>query len=87
MAFFYLQGDFESSNLNTFILSVILIMGGLQVDLNGVLMKTYSVIHGYETKNGIIERIMNKENLETFLRLGSALLSIGTLMGINILIK
>jgi glycosyltransferase involved in cell wall biosynthesis len=87
MAFFYLQGDVESSHLHTFILGAILIMGGLQVVLTGFLMKTYSVIHGYETKTGIIERIMNYENLEKFLVLGAALLFIGALLGINILIQ
>lgn len=87
MTFFYLQGDVESSHLHTFILGAILIMGGLQVVLTGFLMKTYSVIHGYETKTGIIVRIMNYENLEKFLLLGAALLFIGALLGINILIQ
>jgi glycosyltransferase involved in cell wall biosynthesis len=87
MAFFYLQGNVESSHLHTFILGAILIMGGLQVVLTGFLMKTYSVIHGYETKAGIIERIMNYENLEKFLVLGSVLLFVGALLGINILIQ
>jgi len=87
MAFFSLQGNVESSHLHTFILGAILIMGGLQVVLTGFLMKTYSVIHGYETKAGIIERIMNYSNLEKFLVLGSALLFVGVLFGINILIQ
>ena len=52
MAFFYLQGNVESSHLHTFILGAILMMGGLQVVLTGFLMKTYSVIHGYEKKPG-----------------------------------
>jgi glycosyltransferase involved in cell wall biosynthesis len=86
MAFFSLQGNVESSHLHTFILGAILIMGGLQVVLTGLLMKTYSVIHGYEIKAGIIERIMNYGNLEKFLVLGSALLFVGVLLGINILI-
>jgi glycosyltransferase involved in cell wall biosynthesis len=87
MAFFYLQGDVESSHLHTFILGAILIMGGLQVVLTGFLMKTYSVIHGYETKAGIIEGIMDYENLEKFLVLGSVLIFVGALLGINILIQ
>nr|WP_320161265.1 glycosyltransferase family 2 protein [uncultured Methanoregula sp.] len=86
MAFFYLQGNVESAHLHTFILGAILIMGGLQVVLTGFLMKTYSVIHGYETKTGIIVRIMNYGNLEKFLLLGSVLLFAGILLGINILI-
>jgi len=87
MAFFYLQGNVEAAHLHTFILGAILIMGGLQVVLTGFLMKTYSVIHGYETKTGIIERIMTYGNLEKFLLLGSVLLFIGVLLGLNILIR
>lgn len=87
MAFFYLQGNVEAAHLHTFILGAILIMGGLQVVLTGFLMKTYSVIHGYETKTGIIERVMSYGNLEKFLLLGSVLLFIGALLGLNILIR
>ncbi len=87
MSFFYLQGNVESSHLHTFILGAILIMGGLQVVATGFLMKTYSVIHGYETKAGIIELIMNYGNLEKFLVLGAGSLFIGILLGINILIQ
>ena len=86
MTFFYLQGNVESSHLHTFILGAIMIMGGLQVVFTGFLMKTYSVIHGYETKAGIIERFMNYGTLEKFLVLGSALLFVGVLLGLNILI-
>jgi glycosyltransferase involved in cell wall biosynthesis len=87
MAFFYFQGNVESSHLHTFILAAILIMGGLQFVLTGFLMKTYSVIHGYEDNTGIITRIMNYNNLEKFLLLGSLFLLAGVLIGLNILIQ
>ncbi|MCX6696259.1 MAG: glycosyltransferase family 2 protein, partial [Methanoregula sp.] len=74
MVIFSLQGDVEISHLHTFILGAILIMGGLQVVLTGFLMKTYSVIHSYENKVGIIELIMTYSNLEKFLVLVSGLL-------------
>ena len=87
MVIFSLQGDVEISHLHTFILGAILIMGGLQVVLTGFLMKTYSVIHSYENKVGIIELIMTYSNLEKFLVLGSGLLVCGVLFGLNILIQ
>ena len=87
MAFFSLQGNVELSHLHTFILGAILIMGGLQIILTGFLMKTYSIIHGYETKAGIIERFMNYKNIEKLLVLGFVLLFLGVLIGINILIQ
>ena len=70
MAFFSLNGNVESSHLHTFILGAILVMGGIQVVLSGFLMKTYSVIHGYEKKQGFIELLMKYHNLEIFLVLG-----------------
>jgi len=87
MAFFYIQGNVESSHLHTFILGAILVMGGIQVVLTGFLMKTYSVIHGYENKGGIIEMLMKYSNLEKFLVLGFFLLLGGALLGLNILIR
>ena len=87
MLIFSIQGDVEISHLHTFILGAILIIGGLQVVTIGFLMKTYSIIHGYENKAGIIEFIMTYSNLEKFLVLGSVLLLGGVLLGLNILIQ
>jgi glycosyltransferase involved in cell wall biosynthesis len=84
MAFFYIQGNIESSHLHTFILGAILMMGGLQVVLSGFLMKTYSVIHGYEKKQGIIEILMKYHSLEIFLVLGFFLAAGGIFIGLNI---
>ena len=87
MAFFYVQGDIESSHLHAFILGAILMMGGVQVILSGFLMKTYSVIHGYEKKQGIIEILMKYHSLEIFLVLGFLLVSTGVLIGLNIFLR
>lgn len=87
MGFFYFQGNVESSHLHTFILGAILLMGGLQIILTGFLMKTYSVVHGYENKAGIIVSLMQYHNLEKFLVLGAGLILAGGLLGFNIIIK
>jgi len=86
MAFFYFQGDVESSHLHTFILGAIMLMGGLQVILSGFLMKTYSVIHGYERKAGIVEALMNYHNLEKLILSGAALVLAGFVFGLSIFI-
>lgn len=86
MTFFYFRGNVESSHLHTFILGAILVMGGIQVILTGFLMKSYSIIHGYENKGGIIEILMQYSNLEKFLVLGFFLVLGGALLGLNILI-
>jgi len=87
MAFFYIQGNVESSHLHTFIMGAILVMGGVQVILTGFLMKTYSVIHGYEQKAGIIRILMNYSNLEKFLAFALLMLIAGVLVGLNILLQ
>lgn len=87
MAFFALQGDVESSHLHTFILGAILVMGGMQVILTGFLMKTYSVVHGYENKAGIIESLMQYSILEKFLVLGAVLFIAGVVVGLNIILN
>jgi hypothetical protein len=83
MALFYVKGTVDS-HLHTFILGAILVMGGIQVILTGFLMKTYSVIHGYENRQGIIEILMKYHNLEMFLILGFSLVAAGILLGLNI---
>jgi len=84
MAFFSINGDIESSHLHTFILGAILVIGGIQVVLSGFLMKTYSVIHGYEKKQGFIELLMKYHSLELFLVLGFLSIFAGILLGFNI---
>jgi glycosyltransferase involved in cell wall biosynthesis len=87
MVFFFLQGEIETSHLHTFILGAIMLMGGFQFVITGFLMKTYSVIHGYENKAGIIEILMKYHNLEKFLILGFILIITGILAGLNIFLR
>ena len=87
MIFFSFNGDIESSHLHTFILGAILVIGGIQVVLSGFLMKTYSVIHGYEKKQGFIEFLMKYHSLEIFLVLGFLSIFVGILLGFNIFLR
>jgi len=87
MAFFSLEGNVESSHLHIFIVGAILIMGGMQVILTAFLMKTYSVIHGYENKAGIITLFMQYSTLEKFLVFGILLILGGIIVGLNILVQ
>jgi glycosyltransferase involved in cell wall biosynthesis len=87
MSFFYVKGNVESSHLHTFILGAIMVMGGMQIVLSALLMKTYSVIHGYERKVGIIKLFMRYHNLEKFLIAGAFLAFFGILLGLNIIIR
>ncbi len=87
MTFFSVNGDIESSHLHTLILGAILVIGGIQVVLSGFLMKTYSVIHGYEKKQGFIEFLMKYHSLEIFLVVGFLSIFAGILLGFNIFLR
>ena len=87
MVFFSIEGDIESSHLHTFILGAILVIGGIQVVLSGFLMKTYSVIHGYEKKQGFVEILMKYHSLEVFLVLGFFSIFAGIVLGFNIFLR
>ena len=87
MVFFSIKGDIESSHLHTFILGAILVIGGIQVVLSGFLMKTYSVIHGYEKKQGFVEILMKYHSLEVFLVLGFLSIFTGIVLGFNIFLR
>ena len=87
MAFFAFEGNIEASHLHTFIVGAIMIMGGIQVILTAFLMKSYSVIHGYEAKTGIITFVMQYSSLEKFLAFGLFLILCGIILGLNILIQ
>jgi glycosyltransferase involved in cell wall biosynthesis len=87
MTFFAFEGNIEYSHLHTFIVGAILIMGGAQVILTAFLMKSYSVIHGYERKTGIITLVMQYSNLEKCLVLGLFLIIGGVILGLNILVQ
>jgi len=87
MVFFSIEGDIESSHLHTFILGAILVIGGIQVVLSGFLMKTYSVIHGYEKKQGFVEILMKYHSLEVFLILGFFSIFAGIVLGFNIFLR
>jgi glycosyltransferase involved in cell wall biosynthesis len=87
MVLFSLNGDIESSHLHSFILGAILVIGGIQVFLSGFLMKTYSIIHGYEKKQGFIKLLMKYHSLEIFLVLGFLSIFAGILLGLNIFLR
>lgn len=86
MVLFALKGNVATSSLHSFILGAFLLCGGVQVIVFGIFVKMYSVVHGYQEKAGIIEVVMNYHNLELFLFLGGAILSVGFFMGLSVIV-
>jgi len=86
MGIFYMTG-IEGSRLHSFILGALLLLGGTQGLFMGILISTYSVVHGYQEKSGFMKIIMNYHSLEKFLVLGGMLILSGILVGAYIIYK
>ena len=74
------SGD-PSARTHSFILGTLLMMGGIQLFLFGIVIKIYSSLHGFG-KEGLTEKILlNYQNLEKFLFLGSVFILAGVCLG------
>lgn len=87
ITFFYFFGDPSLSRFHLFILGSISLIAGTQVILMNIIIKIYSVIHGYEKKEGWVSWSMDYHNLEKFLFGGGILLLSGLLIGCSIIIS
>jgi glycosyltransferase involved in cell wall biosynthesis len=81
MAAFYTSSEDPSGRTHSFILGAILFTGGFQIFLSGVMIKVYSVIHGFEKRKGYVEKFLNYQNLEKFLVVGVIFILIGLFIG------
>jgi glycosyltransferase involved in cell wall biosynthesis len=86
MTIFYVTG-IEGSRLHSFILGALLLLGGTQGLFMGILISTYSVIHGYQEKSRLMKMIMNYHSLEKFLVFGGILIVIGIFVGAYIIYR
>lgn len=87
MGIFYMTGDIEASHLHSFILGSILLLGGTQGVFTGILISTYSIIHGYQEKSGFMKKIMDYHSLEKFLVVGGVFILSGIVVGAYIIYK
>jgi len=87
IAFFYLDGNFTFSRFHSFILGSLFLIVGVQIILMNVMIKVYSVIHGYEKKEGWVSLVMNYHSLEKLIVAGGALLILGLLIGFYIIVS
>lgn len=81
MSAFYASLNDPSGHTHSFILGTLLLTGGFQLLLSGVVIKVYSAVHGFERREGLVEILLNYQNLEKFLVAGAALVLSGLLIG------
>ena len=86
MMIFYITG-IEGSRLHSFILGALLLLGGTQGLFMGILISTYSVVHGYQEKSRLMKMIMNYHSLEKFLVFGGVLIAFGIFVGAYIIYR
>jgi hypothetical protein len=81
MAAFYTSAEDPSGRTHSFILGTLLLTGGFQLLLSGVMIKVYSVVHGFDTREGFVEILLNYQTLEKFLFAGAILILGGLVIG------
>jgi len=86
MAAFYTSDAGSAVHTHSFILGALLLTGGLQLLLSGLIIRIYSVAHGYDRGGRIVEMILNYQILEIFLIIGAVLILTGLFIGGSILL-
>jgi len=81
MAAFYTSANNPDGRTHSFILGTILLTGGFQLLLSGVVIKVYSAVHGFERREGMVEELLNYQTLEKLLVAGSVLVLAGLIIG------
>jgi len=81
MAAFYTSANDPDGRTHSFILGTILLTGGFQLLLSGVVIKVYSAVHGFERREGMVEELLNYQTLEKLLVAGSVLVLAGLIIG------
>ena len=81
MAAFYTSANNPDGRTHSFILGTILLTGGFQLLLSGVVIRVYSAVHGFERREGLVEELLNYQTLEKLLVAGSVLVLAGLIIG------
>ncbi|MCC7468361.1 MAG: glycosyltransferase family 2 protein [Burkholderiaceae bacterium] len=81
MAAFYTSANDPDGRTHSFILGTILLTGGFQLLLSGVVIRVYSAVHGFERREGLVEKLLNYQTLEKLLVAGSVLVLAGLIIG------
>jgi glycosyltransferase involved in cell wall biosynthesis len=81
MAAFYTSSEDPTGRTHSFILGAILLTGGFQLFLSGLMIKVYSVVHGFEKREGFVRTLLNYQTLEKFLAAGVVLILAGLIIG------
>lgn len=87
MAAFYTSDAGANVHTHSFILGALMLTGGLQLLLSGIIVRVYSAAHGYDKGDGLVGAVLNYQILELFLIIGSILVLTGLFIGGGILFR
>lgn len=85
MGAFYASENNPDAHTHSFILGTLLLMGGLQLFLSGLIIHVYSVVHGFEKKDTLVNNLLNYQILEICIVTGAVIILAGFLVGGNVL--
>lgn len=81
MAAFYASENNPDAHAHSFILGTILLTGGLQLFLSGVVIHVYSAVHGFEQKDRLVRNLLNYQVLEKCIIAGVVVILSGFIIG------
>lgn len=84
MLLFLVRGDVETYRFHSFILASLAFIGGLEGMLMGLIIRVFSVVHGYGRQSAAISRLLNYNILEWGIAGGSLMMTAGVIVGLGI---
>ena len=84
MLMFLMRGDVETYRIHSFILASLAFIGGLEGMLMGLIIRVFSVVHGYGRESKAVSRLLNYNILEWGIAGGGIMMAAGVIVGLGI---
>ena len=81
------SGNIEDYSLHSFILAGLLLTGGVQCVMTGMAMKMYAISQGYDTRCGVIGRLIDYHSLEFLLLISCIFIIVGFVSGFTVIFQ
>lgn len=83
----FFSRNIEDYSLHSFILAGLLLTGGVQCVMTGMAMKMYAISQGYDTRCGIIGRLIDYHSLELLLVISLIFIIVGFISGLQVIFQ
>jgi glycosyltransferase involved in cell wall biosynthesis len=81
IAAFYASKNNPDAHTHSIILGTLLLTGGLQLFMSGIVIHMYSAVHGFEPEDRLVRNLLNYQILEIFSVIGAVIILAGFIIG------